>query len=73
MENYHNYDVQSTHTSSIGMKRPWESIDEEEDSDEEYENLRKAAPSPEAAAFNEYDHYVGLPALTCKMRTLDYW
>ena len=74
MEDYHTYDVQPTRTSfSIGMKRPWESIDEEEDSDIEYENLRKAAPSPEEATFNEYDHYVGLPVLTRKMRTLDYW
>ena len=57
----------------LALKRPWESIDEEEDSDIEYENLRKAAPSPEEATFNEYDHYVGLPVLTRKMRTLDYW
>ena len=62
------------HTSfSIGMKRSQESIDKEEDSDIEYENLRKAMPSPEEATFNEYDHYIRLPALTCKMWTFDYW
>lgn len=48
-------------------------MNEKEDSDMEYENLRKTASSPEETTFNEYDHYIGLPALTRKMRTLDYW
>ena len=54
------------------MKRPWDFVDEE-DSEAEYENLRKTAPSPEETTFHEYDHYIGLPAITRKIRTLDYW
>src|SRR5207248_6698924 len=73
MEDYYTRDVQSTHTSfSIGMKHPWDFVDEE-DNDAKYENLRKTAPSPEETTFHEYDHYIGLPAITRKIRTLDYW
>ena len=55
------------------MKHPCESIDKEEDSDVEYENLWKATPSPEETIFNEYDEYVGHPPLKYGMQTLDCW
>ena len=34
MKNYYNYDIQSTHTSSIEMKYSWESIDKKENNNE---------------------------------------
>ena len=68
------YDSQINIISDIALstKRPWEAIlEDEDDSDQEYEHLCSNAPPAEEAIFNEYDHYIALP--NKKMGALIYW
>ena len=60
--------------STLGQKRPHFTIDDDEDdinSDDDYENLRQSLPH--RSTFNEYDHYVQLPRIEKRIRTLDFW
>ena len=69
-----NYHTQTNIISETGLsnKRPWETIvEDEEDSDQEYEHLRSTGLRTEETVFNEFDHYIGLPHK--KMCTLSYW
>ena len=72
MKDYDGINI-TTH-STLGQKRTHSAIEDHEDdqdSDEDYENLRQSIRSE--AIFNEYDHYVQLPRIERKIRTLEYW
>ena len=45
--------------------------DEDMDSDEDYERLQQSLPS--VSIFNEYNHYVQLSQIECKIQTLEFW
>ena len=46
-------------------------VEDDADSDEEYEHLQSHALENESTTFNEFDHYIGL--LIRKQATLAYW
>ena len=57
---------------ALSIKHSWEAVVEDDaDSDEEYEHLRSHAPEDKSTTFNEFDHYIGLPIR--KQATLAYW
>jgi hAT family C-terminal dimerisation region/Domain of unknown function (DUF4413) len=65
-------DVEVHNSPFCGQKRSYPALDDEGfDSDEEYETLRQSLSTQKS--FNEFDHYIQLPRIDQKVRTLDWW
>ena len=57
---------------ALSTKWAWETmVEDEDDSDDEFEHLRGGEPEEERSIFNEFDHYIGLPHM--KQNALQYW
>ena len=71
LDDYH-YRTDIITDVALSTKRSWKAVVEDDaDSDEEYEHLRSHAPEDESTTFNEFDHYIGLPIR--KQAILAYW
>ena len=71
LDDYH-YRMDIITDVALSTKRSWKAVVEDDaDSDEEYEHLRSHAPEDESTTFNEFDHYISL--LIKKQATLAYW
>ena len=57
---------------ALSTKCSWETmVEDDADSDEEYEYRWSHAPENESTTFNKFDYYIGL--LIRKQATLAYW
>jgi hypothetical protein len=60
------------HEGLAGSKRSFSDMNSDDESDDDFPQFRVNV-SQSNEPFNEFDHYIGMPPLTQKIRPLQYW